>query len=508
MPTERELGVKDRISARCFLAFSIAFGMAGALQAQEPAFLQGSAGVRYEEAPGVFHYVFSCSLPSAGGAGAGSGPQAATGPPALCWLILLTHLEMVDGKAKFDAPVAGALMVSAELAHFLPNDPKATTTLPDFVPSQALLQYDAKHSVLGLQTKAGMFFLSLRPICSGCTPGGPALDPNKAAQLEAEYMEIQSSLKNFDVVSKRIRDLADHMRFGVTPNDQPTTTDLPEAMALYSDLNHRLAPLCPEAARACVQSYEKYQGCKSGNPQADCGTPPSCSAFCPLLADTWRSLKATFCRSPKLDYAALVPDWTPVALKMDAARAARGPIDPMKIHVVPAPAGAQLDFMGKPVDPDNPCSVEGSYAMAMMSHMTAAIGMRAPPLPGDAGGVDVGAVDGQHVKKIKVDGRVIAGNILVKTRPEYPAVAKAARIQGTVVLQAVISKDGTVESLQVLEGPPLLQQAALDAVKTWKYRPYLLNGEPVAVGTTINVVFALGTLPPAAPPAQEARPPQ
>jgi protein TonB len=118
--------------------------------------------------------------------------------------------------------------------------------------------------------------------------------------------------------------------------------------------------------------------------------------------------------------------------------------------------------------------------------------MLAPPQPADAGGVDVGAVDGQNVKKIKVDGRVIAGNILVKTRPEYPAVAKAARIQGIVVLQAVISKDGTVESLQVLEGPPLLQQAAVDAVKTWTYRPYLLNGAPVAVGTTINVVFALG----------------
>jgi len=449
--------------------------MAGALWSQEPAFLQGSAGVRYEEAPGVFHYVFSCTLPSAGGAV--SGAQGATGTPALCWLMLLTHVEMVDGKAKFDAPVAGALMVSAELAHFRPNDPKASSTLPDFVPSQALLQYDAKHSVLGLQTNAGIFVLALQPICLGCTPGAPGLDPSKASQLEAEYTEIQSSLKNFDAVSKRIRDLADHVRFGVTPKDQPGTTDVPEAMALYSDLNHRLAPLCPEAARACVETYAKYQGCKSGNAQADCGTAPSCSAFCPLLADAWRGLKATYCRSPKLEYAALVPDWTPVALKMDAARAARGPIDPAKIHVVPSAGAAQLDFMGKPVDPDNPCSVESSYAAAMMSHVTAAgIGPQAPLL---------GAMGA-------VDGRVMAGNILVKTRPEYPAVAKAARIQGTVVLQAVISKDGTVENLQVLEGPPLLQQAALDAVKTWKYRPYLVNGEPVTVRTTIHVVFALG----------------
>jgi len=492
MSTEWELSLKGRISARCCLALTIAFGMTGVSRGQEPAFLQGNAGVRYEEAPGVFHYVFSCTVPNASDDAASSAAQAAAGPPALCWPAVVTHFEMVDGKPKAGAPVAGGLMISAERAHFLPNDAKAEQILPDFVPSEASFHYDAKHSVSVIQTKAGIFILALAPICLGCTPGGPALDPNKAAQLEAEYTEIQSSFKNFDVVSKRIRDLADHMRFGVTPKDQPTTADVPEAMELYSDLNHRLEPLCPEVAKACVESYAKYQGCKSGNPQADCGTAPSCSAFCPLLADAYRGLKATFCRSPKLDYAALVPDWTPVAVKMDAARAARGPVDPTKIHVISAPAGPQLDFMGKPNDPDNPCSVEGSYAMAMMSHMTAGIGMRGPPSSGGAGGVDVGAVDGHNVKKITVDGRVIAGNILVKTRPEYPAVAKAARIQGIVVLQAVISKDGTIESLQVLEGPPLLQQAALDAVKTWKYRPYLLNGKAVAVGTTINVVFALG----------------
>ncbi len=76
--------------------------------------------------------------------------------------------------------------------------------------------------------------------------------------------------------------------------------------------------------------------------------------------------------------------------------------------------------------------------------------------------------------------------------PQYPAIAKAARIQGTVVLQATISKTGTIEGLQVLSGPPMLQQAAMDAVRSWRYKPYLLNGEPVEVGTTINVVFSLG----------------
>jgi protein TonB len=62
-------------------------------------------------------------------------------------------------------------------------------------------------------------------------------------------------------------------------------------------------------------------------------------------------------------------------------------------------------------------------------------------------------------------------------------------------LEAVISKDGQIKNLRVISGPPMLQQAALDAVKTWTYRPYLLNGEPAEVRTTINVIFTLGNPP-------------
>ncbi|HEX4581961.1 MAG TPA: energy transducer TonB, partial [Acidobacteriaceae bacterium] len=76
--------------------------------------------------------------------------------------------------------------------------------------------------------------------------------------------------------------------------------------------------------------------------------------------------------------------------------------------------------------------------------------------------------------------------------PAYPPIARAARISGTVVLQATISKTGTIENLRVISGPPMLTQSALEAVKTWRYKPYQLNGEPVEVETTVNVVFNLG----------------
>jgi TonB family protein len=104
-------------------------------------------------------------------------------------------------------------------------------------------------------------------------------------------------------------------------------------------------------------------------------------------------------------------------------------------------------------------------------------------------------------RKVEVPAGVMAGMLLQKTDPVYPPVAKAARIQGTVVLQAAISKTGSVEDLHVVTGQALLQDAALSAVRTWRYRPYLVNGEPVKVQTTINVVFTLGVLSaaPAAP---------
>ena len=114
-------------------------------------------------------------------------------------------------------------------------------------------------------------------------------------------------------------------------------------------------------------------------------------------------------------------------------------------------------------------------------------------------------------KSISISAGVMAGMLLVKTNPVYPPIARAASVSGTVVLQATISKTGTIENLRVVSGPPLLQQAALEAVKTWRYRPYLLMGVPVDVQTTINVVFSLGgreqPATPAAPPAAVPPPP-
>jgi protein TonB len=94
-------------------------------------------------------------------------------------------------------------------------------------------------------------------------------------------------------------------------------------------------------------------------------------------------------------------------------------------------------------------------------------------------------------QRVRVSQGVTSGLLLRRVNPTYPPLARTARIQGRVLLQAQISKSGDIQNLQVISGHPMLIQSALDAVKQWKYRPYLLNGEAVEVDTTIEVNFTL-----------------
>jgi TonB family protein len=120
--------------------------------------------------------------------------------------------------------------------------------------------------------------------------------------------------------------------------------------------------------------------------------------------------------------------------------------------------------------------------------------------PGDSGSLRIylppaGAPE-EHAQalgpnKIRVGGNVQQTKLLVQTHPVYPPEAKAARIQGTVTLEATIGKDGTVENLQVISGEPVLAAAALEAVKSWQYSTTLLNGNPVEVVTRVDVNFTL-----------------
>ena len=92
---------------------------------------------------------------------------------------------------------------------------------------------------------------------------------------------------------------------------------------------------------------------------------------------------------------------------------------------------------------------------------------------------------------LRVGGNVQAARIITRVAPEYPEMARMGHISGTVRMHAIIGKDGKIKQLEVISGHPLLAQAALDAVGQWRYQPTLINGDPVEVDTTIDVIFAL-----------------
>jgi protein TonB len=94
-------------------------------------------------------------------------------------------------------------------------------------------------------------------------------------------------------------------------------------------------------------------------------------------------------------------------------------------------------------------------------------------------------------QRVRVSSGVSTGLLIKRVQPNYPPLARQARIQGQVVLQAEISKEGAIQNLQLISGHPMLAPAAIEAVKQWRYKPYLLNGEPVAVDTQVVVNFTL-----------------
>ncbi len=94
-------------------------------------------------------------------------------------------------------------------------------------------------------------------------------------------------------------------------------------------------------------------------------------------------------------------------------------------------------------------------------------------------------------QRVRISQGVTNGLLVHKVEPPYPVLAKAARIQGDVVLKAIIDREGNIQDLQLMSGHPMLAPAAIEAVKQWRYRPYLLNGQPVEVETTITVIFTL-----------------
>jgi periplasmic protein TonB len=176
----------------------------------------------------------------------------------------------------------------------------------------------------------------------------------------------------------------------------------------------------------------------------------------------------------------------------------------------PAPPPPPQQAVVKQVQPKKTFAVNQTVAPTMIPKKVEIVQDEAAPAvnPSDApgiaggtgdvlGGVGTGAAPSlppppAAPKRIMVGGDVQAAALINKVTPDYPPIAKTAHVTGTVVLRAIIAKDGSIERLQYVSGPSLLMQSAMNAVKEWRYRPTMLNGQPVEVDTTVDVVFSLG----------------
>jgi periplasmic protein TonB len=167
----------------------------------------------------------------------------------------------------------------------------------------------------------------------------------------------------------------------------------------------------------------------------------------------------------------------PQAHLMDSGKLMAPKVIPKEVKIIKEDAEPDMGAMG--AVGGVPGGVAGGSMGGVLGGVIGGMGS-APPPPKP-----------KQTGPLRVGGSVQAARIINRVQPVYPPLARQTRINGTVRLHAIISKDGTIIQLEVISGHPLLQQAALDAVRQWRYQPTLLNGEPVEVDTTIDVIFTL-----------------
>jgi protein TonB len=177
------------------------------------------------------------------------------------------------------------------------------------------------------------------------------------------------------------------------------------------------------------------------------------------------------------------PTLTPEAVQHQAAHESSGSSLTMPTPVMMPTQISRADIVSTGHEPVGPVTIGGPTSG---SDVIGGFGDTFQPQPAHQ------VIHLEPKAPVFVPSSVAAGLLIYKPIPQYPALARTMRMEGTVVLEATISKAGTIANLRVVSGPAVLQQAAKDAVSTWRYQPYMLNGQPIDVETTINVIYTMG----------------
>jgi periplasmic protein TonB len=327
------------------------------LRAQEPAFINGDLAVRFEQAPGSFHYAAWCRTATEFSATPPPPrlPWKSTEPGA-CWYVMGTKMRNDGGKVDGSPLVEGKLVISAHHVRFIPHDSKLAALYVDFHPEETELLHHSGQEFAALGTTKILIGFKFSKICPACAPGTPVPAATNTELLDQEFQLVQDQIKHFDAAYRHFFALASKIRVEVRAQNQPGGSDVPEAMRLYSDLNRQLAEACPEPAKACIRSYAVYQACIADHGGAKCGVEPNCSAACPLSEDQLQSLKARACVQYDQQGASLTPDWTDVMRRKNAGNVPLRPLPTGVLDVQLVSGSNQPAGLG--------CSVQASYQRA------------------------------------------------------------------------------------------------------------------------------------------------
>jgi TonB family protein len=328
-----------------------------ALRAQEPAFISGDEAVRFEHAPGFFHYAALCRTAREFGAAVPPArlPREST-EAAVCWYVMGTKMRNDGGKVDGSPLVDGKLVLSAHHVRFIPHDPKLADLYVDFHPEETELLHHPGQAFGALGTTKILVAFRFSKLCLSCAPGTPIPEGMNPALLDQEFQLVQDGIKHFDTSYRRMFLVSEKIRVEVRAQNQPGGNDVPEAMRLYSNLNRQLAEVCPEPAKACIRSYAVYQACIADRGGAKCGPQPNCSAACSVSVSQLQNLKARACVQLDQQGASLIPDWTDVVRRKNAGSI---PIQPLPLGVL------EVQFTSGSTPPAGlGCSVQASYLRA------------------------------------------------------------------------------------------------------------------------------------------------
>lgn len=492
------------------LVLSILFVVCVALQGQTPVFFSGQRAVRYEESPGIYHLVVPVYLKADG--------TEATLPatdthPALLWVATAVRAKMSSAPIDPSEVVEGSMRVTEQNVEFLPRDPKDAGFRFQLSSSEADFNHHPGLESGMIGSKSGYYQFNFENICFDCATDTALPPPVHPEQRDGEFQMFGESLTHFQAVWERIREISEQTSFEVNPKNQPSAADAEGAMQAYAAMNRRLAELCPETAKSCLRSYEKYQACRTGSQTAVCGPAPACTTACTISRKARNDLKAGVCVRGNSLFATLFPDWSEALLhdpawqpaKLSSAEASEMLFRGLSLTgFMGLPAGMEPGTAGAPtmvaLGPTS-CSVEIGYEKAKLAQIGKIKGLIGIGAGQARGGNATDNLPLQSVATVSSDGRVhLSGlaarsHLLTSVAPVPPALAVAARISGSVVLHMIVSKEGKVSEIDVVSGIDLLTTSVIEAVKQWTYSPYLVDGKPVEVDTSMTWNFKFAEAP-------------